>query len=562
MSSGAGTLPADVGAATSARSEDMEPVDLSVRRHRVLVVGAGVAALSAALALGEATVLVDTVLGGGSSPWAQGGMAAALAADDSTAAHAEDTVAVSGGIGDRLAAERITNEAPEVVAWLGSLGARFDTDAAGTLCLGREAGHRTRRIVHACGDATGAEIMRTLVAAVRATATITVHEQVTVLDLVRDVADEHVVGVLARDQEGALTLHLAGAVVLGTGGYGHLFAATTNPAQVAGAAVAMAARAGIALADLEMVQFHPTALAAPGRDPLPLLTEALRGEGAILVNDLGQRFMVGRHPDAELAPRDVVARAIYAQMVAGRTPYLDARAAVGEHFPARFPTVFALAMAEGIDPRTDLLPVSPAAHYCMGGVATDVAGRASKPGLWVVGEAASSGVHGANRLASNSLLEGIVMGRAVAAEVVGWIRTCRERTEPDHVVVPTTSLTVGQPDAGIYAKLRALLWRHAGVVRDHQDLCEGLAALDRFAAAEAGAQGLAARNAVTVARLVLGAALARTESRGAHFRADHPRMDPLQARRQVARSEPEPTTRLEVTAGLARVTPVAASVAA
>ena len=535
-------------------SADRQPPRLRVERHRVLVVGAGVAALSAALELGDATLLVDTVLGGGSSPWAQGGLAAALERGDTTVAHAEDTVTVSGGIGDRTAADVITAAAPEVVRWLQSLGARFDTDGDGSLVLGREAGHRARRIVHANGDATGAEIVRALVDRVRANPAIAVREHTTVVDLVRSEDGRRIVGVVALDRragldgrdeqggrDGGLTVHLAGAVVLGTGGYGHLFAATTNPPQVCGAAMAMAARAGVDVADAEMVQFHPTALAAPGADPLPLLTEALRGEGAILVNDRGERYMAALHPDAELAPRDIVARGNYAELVAGRRPMLDARAAVGERFPERFPTVFALARAAGLDPRTDLLPVSPAAHYCMGGVATDVDGRASKAGLWVVGEAASTGVHGANRLASNSLLEGVVMGRSV-----GRLLRRTARPAPERVVVPAAALHVGEHDAEVFAAVRQLLWRHAGVVRDEAGLRAGLAMLGGMVDAEAGTAGPTVRNAVEVAGLVLRSALARTESRGAHCRADFPRSDAAQAARQIVHPAAAPSIVLDI----------------
>ncbi|MGD9753034.1 MAG: L-aspartate oxidase [Acidimicrobiia bacterium] len=523
---------------------------LPVERHRVIVVGAGVAALSAALELGEATVVVDTVLGGGSSPWAQGGLAAALERGDTTAAHAEDTVTVSAGIGDRHAAEVITGAAPQVVQWLRSVGARFDTDGDGALVLGREAGHRARRIVHANGDATGAEIMRALVAAVREAPAVTVREHTTVVDLVRSADGGRIVGVVAADEHGELRVMLAGAVVLGTGGYGHLFAATTNPPQVCGAALAMATRAGVEVADAEMVQFHPTALAAPGADPLPLLTEALRGEGAVLVNDRGERYMAALHPDAELAPRDIVARGNYAELVAGRRPCLDARAAVGDRFPERFPTVFALAQAHGLDPRTDLLPVSPAAHYCMGGVATDIDGRTSKAGLWVVGEAASNGLHGANRLASNSLLEGVVMGRRVGGALR---RAAPPRPEAgERVLVPAGALRLGAHDAEAFTSVRQLLWRHAGVVRDEAGLRTGLNMLAGMVEARSGVAGPTVRNAVEVAGLVLRSALARTESRGAHFRSDHPDADTAQATRRIVHPAAAPSVALEVAGDRAR----------
>lgn len=517
------------------------------------------AALSAALELGEATILVDASLGGGSSPWAQGGMAAALGQDDCPRAHAEDTLAVAGGIGDVAMADAIASAAPEVIAWLRAIGTRFDTDLGGVLVLGREAGHRVRRIVHARGDATGAEIMRSLVEAVRRAPHVGVQEGVTVLDLVRDEHDTRVVGVLAQQADGALTVHLADAVVLGTGGYGHLFAATTNPPQVVGAAMAMAARAAIALADAELVQFHPTALAVAGADPLPLLTEALRGEGAVLVNDRGERFMSALHRDAELAPRDIVARGLYAELLAGRHPCLDARQAVGDSFPERFPTVFALAMAAGIDPRNTLLAVSPAAHYCMGGVATDGEGRSGKAGLWVVGEAASTGVHGANRLASNSLLEGVFMARVAARAIRA---ECEARSAVDHanggpsgftsagtvrLVVARSALSTNPDgDAAELGAIRTLLWERAGVVRDEAGLRQGLADLERSGGLATGSAGNTARNALVVARVVLRAALDRTESRGAHFRSDYPQADPAQAARRIVRPEPEATAELVV----------------
>ncbi|MFN0027225.1 MAG: L-aspartate oxidase [Acidimicrobiales bacterium] len=535
---------------------------LAVQHHRMLVVGGGVAALSAALQASECagavapgepaavTVLVDTALGGGSSPWAQGGLAAAVGADDSVTLHAQDTVTVSGGVGDAAAARTLAADGPDVVAWLRCRGVRFDLDGAGALSLGREAGHRRHRIVHANGDATGKEIMRALVAAVRSDAAIAVLEGMMVLDLLRDPLDERVVGVLSKDRSGGLTLHLADAVILGTGGYGHLFAATTNPPQVAGAAMAMAIRAGITIADPEMVQFHPTALAAPGLDPKPLLTEALRGEGAWLVDESGHRFMPEVHPDAELAPRDVVARAIYCRVTQGGQVFLDARRAVGERFPERFPTVFAHARAAGIDPRHELLPVSPAAHYCMGGVATDITGASTRPGLWVIGEAASNGVHGANRLASNSLLEGVVMGRAAAraAHVAGSME------RPERVMVAASALGCAAADPAVLTRLRELLWRAAGVVREHDGLGKGLAELDALRPAAAdGAAGPVARNGVVVADAILTAARRRTESRGAHFRSDHPHNDGAQASRTLIHPAPDPVAILALVDGMARL---------
>lgn len=526
---------------------------MRVERHGVVVVGAGVAGLAAAItaatvpggpAGGTVTVLVDTTIGGGSSPWAQGGLAAAVDAADSPASHAADTLAVSGGLGDRDAVDVLTGGAPDAVAWLRSLGTRFDVDATGELALGREAGHRARRIVHAHGDATGAEIMRALVEVARQTPNLVLREHSVAVDLVR--AGDRVVGVVALEG-GRQVLHLAGAVLLASGGYGHLFARTTTPPVVRGGAVAMACRAGAAVADLEMVQFHPTALAAPGADPLPLLTEALRGEGATLIDRDGHRFMVDEHPDAELAPRDVVARANYRVQQAGGAPALDARS-IGPDFPDRFPTVFALARAHGFDPRTDVLPVSPAAHYCMGGVATDVDGRSSLLGLWVIGEAASTGAHGANRLASNSVLEGVVMGRRVAPLLAGAVAP-----DVDGVEVPAgTPLVRGTNPGPVFGAVREVLWHHAGVVRDGAGITAGLAALDTLDA-EGEPEDVPGRNALVVARAVLEAAAARTESRGAHFRSDHPTADPAQASRRVVQPTAVATVTLSVGATVAEV---------
>src|SRR5690606_29997999 len=389
-----------------------QPVE--IRYARAVVVGSGIAGLSTALGLERAVVLTRGPLGSGSSRHAQGGIAAALAPDDSPAEHALDTLAVSAGLADPDVARAVAEAAAGRVGWLRTLGARFHLDAHGRLSLGREAGHRTRRVAHAGGDATGAEVMRALVAAVEARDDIEVLEGCELVDLVRH--GTRVAGVLARTRDGGFAAVLAPAVVLATGGIGGLYARTTNPVEVTGEGLAVAARAGAELADLEFVQFHPTALAVDA-DPVPLLTEALRGEGAILMDDRGERFMLAEHPDAELAPRDVVARAIWRRRMAGREVYLDARAAVGAEFPQRFPSVWRTAQRYGLDPRIEPLPVTPAEHYFMGGIVTDLAGRTSLPGLWAVGEAAATGLHGANRLASNSLLEGMVLGAAASRSI-------------------------------------------------------------------------------------------------------------------------------------------------
>jgi L-aspartate oxidase len=473
----------------------------------------------------DVVVLADRVPGeGGSSPWAQGGMAAAVGRHDRTVDHAADTVAAGAGLVDPGVARVIADAGPEVVAWLEGIGAAFDRDADGSLALGREAAHGANRIVHA-RDATGAELVRALhVAAARAPGVRIVTGQVAI-DLLR--ADGHVVGVLTRSSETQeLVAWLAPAVVLATGGYAHLWAVTTTPPQAVGDGVAMAARAGAALADLEFVQFHPTALAvgtlrAPGEPPadqVPLLTEALRGEGALLVDEGGTRFC------DELAPRDVVARAIYRHLSAGHRTFLDART-LGERFPDHFPTVFGHCARVGLDPRRELIPVSPAAHYCMGGVLTDVVGRTTLGGLWAAGEVTATGLHGANRLASNSLLEGVVMGRRVGIDVRQGQRAGSAVTATGDPVVgiPPDAPTALEVDpSGVVAQVRQLLWDKVGLSRDGAGLAAAAIALDHLAR-EAGATcSRPARNAVLVARLVVTAASARRESRGAHLRADFP----------------------------------------
>lgn len=486
----------------------------------VIVVGSGVAGLSAALAAAPALVvlLTKTAFGGGNSTWAQGGMAVALAEGDSPVLHAHDTVAVGVGLNDPEAVRVLTTAGPDRARALLALGARFDRAADGSLALGREAAHSTRRIVHAA-DATGAELVRTLCDAVRRTSAISVVEHAIVLDVV---LDDHgaVAGVVAL-LDGRLVEWRAPSVILATGGTGRLYEATTNPPEATADGLALAARAGAILRDLEFVQFHPTALAAPDADPLPLVTEALRGEGATLVDETGRRFVFDAHTDGELAPRDVVARAIARHRLAGHAVLLDARAAVGDRFPERFPTVFASCRAHGLDPRVAAIPVSPAAHYHMGGVATDLDGRSSVPGLWAAGEVAATGVHGANRLASNSLLEGLVFGaRAGASAAAMGHSTARGRPR-------STRREIGREDAAIARRLRRTMWQHVGLERTGDGLTAAVEAID---ALDRPGLGPETANLVLAARLVARAALARTESRGAHTRLDHPTTDPAWAR--------------------------------
>ncbi len=494
-----------------------------------IVVGTGVAGLSAALAMAPRRVLLISkgAVDAGSTRWAQGGIAAPLGPDDSPDLHAADTMAVGGGLNDRAAVDALTSDAESHIRTLIALGGRFDLAPDGSIALGREAGHSTRRILHADGDATGVEVQRALEAAVSRADHVRLIERLFVTDLVVDAG--RVVGATTRTAAGDRLLLAAPAVVLATGGAGRLWAHTTNPAAVTGDGIALAARAGAALADLEFVQFHPTALAS-GRDPMPLLTEALRGEGAILVDDSGERFMPRQHPDGELAPRDVVARAIWHRLAMGRRVFLDATEAVGSRFPDRFPTVFGLCLEEGIDPRIDPVPVSPAAHYHMGGVVTDLDGRASLPGLWAVGEASRTGVHGANRLASNSLLEGLVFGGRAGRSVRASDAAPAARVDLLRAAVDPGPEPADASD--VIEVLREVMWDRVGVVRHGEGLRVALETIDRLVdKLEPGVSE--ASGMLTSARLIATAALARPESRGGHSRDDYPRTDPAWARSLV-----------------------------
>ncbi len=488
-----------------------------IRLDAPLVVGAGVAGLSVALGLHRAFVITAKEMG--STWWAQGGIAAAIAEDDSPQAHAADTLAVSGGLAVDEAVAALTQGGPEAITRLIGMGAEFDRDDEGALLLGREGGHHARRVVHADGDATGAEVMRALNDAVGAAATVEMMEG-RVVDLARQ--GERVVGVVTAEGKRRV-VYTAPAVVMATGGAGRMYARTTNPPGVSGEGIVIAARAGARLADLEFVQFHPTALNA-GKDPMPLLTEALRGEGATLVDASGRRFMDRYHPMAELAPRDIVARAIFWQYDRGSGAYLDGRSILNFH--ERFPTVTAHAMSVGLDPAEDLLPVSPAAHYYMGGIDADTHGRTSVSGLWAVGECASSGVHGANRLASNSLLEGLVFGARVAVDV-----DQAQTVEVNAVAVPKDGLDLPVVPGPVIEELRQIMWDRVGLIRTG----DGLWAARNAILEMEGVLGrtIAGRNAADLAMLITMAALRRSESRGGHYRADYPDEDPQQAMRAL-----------------------------
>jgi L-aspartate oxidase len=496
----------------------------------VVVVGSGIAGLTAALHLREAglhvTVVTKVNIDDGSTRWAQGGVAAVLDPLDTPRAHAADTIVAGVGLCDPAAVEVLVTDGPARVRELMRWGADFDRYPDGSLMLGREGGHHANRIVHAGGDATGAEIQRALHAAVRRDPWIRLVEHALVLDLLR-AADGRACGltlhVLGEGTEDGVGAVLARAVVLATGGMGQVYAVTTNPVVSTGDGVALALRAGAVVTDIEFVQFHPTALVAPAAGgPVtqrPLVSEALRGEGAYLRDGDGKRFMVGQHELGELAPRDVVAKAIHRVMLAegSGNVWLDARHLGGEFLAQRFPTIVASCRAAGLDPAVDLVPVAPAAHYASGGVRTDLAGRTSIPGLYACGEVACTGVHGANRLASNSLLEGLVFARRIASDIVRGLPPLADPADPGggegFAVAPS-----------VRAPLQHAMSRGAGVLRGAAGLRETAATLTGLGADHAPARTASweAANLLTVAAALVAAAAAREETRGCHWREDFP----------------------------------------
>ncbi|MFJ5549340.1 L-aspartate oxidase [Streptomyces sp. NPDC093225] len=519
----------------------------------VVVIGSGVAGLTAALrcaAAGRRTVVVTKArLDDGSTRWAQGGIAAALGEGDTPEQHLDDTLVAGAGLCDESAVRLLVTEGPDAVRRLMAAGAEFDRDATtGEIELTREGGHHRRRIAHAGGDATGAEISRALVEAVHASGIETI-ENALVLDLLQDAAGRtagvtlHVMGEGQHDGVGAVH---APAVILATGGMGQVFSATTNPAVSTGDGVALALRAGAEVSDLEFVQFHPTVLFL-GPDvegQQPLVSEAVRGEGAHLVDADGVRFMVGQHELAELAPRDIVAKGIMRRMQeqGAQNMYLDARHFGAAMWEQRFPTILAACRAHGIDPVTQPIPVAPAAHYASGGVRTDLRGRTTVPGLYACGEVACTGVHGANRLASNSLLEGLVFAERIAADITARAAAGELTSAGPGIPVPSTGpLLPG--DARF--EVQRIMTEGAGVLRSADSLQDAADALESLycralnelethgKTAEPGTDTWEATNLLCVARVLVAAARRREETRGCHWREDHPDREDAAWRRHI-----------------------------
>lgn len=501
----------------------------------IVIVGAGLAGLYAALKLAPlpVTVVAAAPLGqGASSVWAQGGVAAAVGEGDTPEAHAADTVAAGAGIVDPTVALTIASEARARIMDLAELGVPFDRSGADGFVLSREAAHSMNRVVRVAGDRAGAAIMATLVEKARNAPSIRLLEGYTAFELTSRRGNITGVDVIATAQSAvpppatghAATLHIpATQVLLATGGAGGLYAVTTNPPIARGEGFAIAARAGALIADAEFVQFHPTAIDV-GLDPAPLASEALRGEGAVLVNRDGRPFMPGYDARADLAPRDVVARAVFAERASGRGAYLDARTAIGDRFAALFPTVNAACVKAGINPASDLIPVAPAAHYHMGGIATDLNGRTTVNGLWAIGEAGCTGLHGANRLASNSLLEAVVVGARAAADVTKSLAT-RGVVWSTPQPRPAPALLPHEDAAALLAELRTMMSADVGVVRDAAGLARAVAKL-RALSAYAVTRDVPLANAVMAAGFIANAAARRLESRGGHFRSDYPGADP------------------------------------
>ena len=492
----------------------------------VIVIGSGVAGLTTALNLRASNLSVLLVtkarIDEGSTKWAQGGIAAALGPGDTPDQHQKDTLIAGAGLCDLSAVDVLVTEGPEAVSKLIARGAVFDKSDTGEIALTREGGHLRNRILHAGGDATGAEVSRALLAAVQEDNGIEVIENALAIDVLKGKSGRvcgitlHVIGEGSRDGVGRA---LARAVVIATGGLGQVYAQTTNPSVSTGDGVALSLRAGAEIADVEFIQFHPTVLwrdeSLGGQQPL--ISEAVRGEGAFLVNDKGERFMQGKHPQADLAPRDIVAIEIFKQMKERNTPHVWLDATGIKDFAERFPTIYSSCLANGINPTKQLIPVSPASHYASGGVLVDLVGRTTVAGLYACGETACTGAHGANRLASNSLLEGLVFGTRISADIA---QNMPEQEEPaietgnDFLLDPAIKLT-----------LQLAMSQGAGVMRSKNSLSETLLTLQQLGSHESHDPCIEAwevSNLYLLAIAIVRSALERTESRGSHWRSDFP----------------------------------------
>ena len=528
---------------------------VSRKSYDVSIVGGGIAGLSVALRLPEnlsVALFTKGQLGESNTRYAQGGLTVALGADDSPELHFQDTIAAGAGLCDETAVRILTQEARAAVSWLISMGVQFDralpeSDEHATadgLLLGREAAHSRWRVLHAGGDATGAEIERALMTAVRKRSSITVYEETYVSCL--DVENGICFGLEALDKDGQSFAVMSRSTILANGGAGGLWLHTSNPAGATADGLALAWRAGAALTDLEFMQFHPTVLVVGGSH---LISEAVRGEGAYLRNHAAERFMPRYHELAELAPRDVVARSILSEMLSEETDceYLDLRHLPSARMHERFPTISAICLNYGLDLAKDLLPIAPAAHYCMGGVMTDTYGRTTLAGLYAVGEVACTGVHGANRLASNSLLEGLVFGLRLADGLANINDEQTAASSRQALTVPVyddlsreeTLLSVDPDRESILRmrrEIRQVMWKYVSLQRDRQGLLEATRHLHklRISTLKNGAAGqknivewLEAVNMLKVAELVIAAAIQRRESRGSHSRLDYPDLNEM-----------------------------------
>ena len=501
-----------------------------------LIIGSGVAGLSCAIELeahGSVAVLTKDDMAAGSTQWAQGGIAAVLAPEplDSNKMHREDTMKAGAGLCDADAVGVLVREGPHRIRQLIARGAHFDTEPSGELKLTREAAHRARRIVHANGDSTGREVQRSLTSSTLKSGDVQIFENTLSVDFY--INNGRCCGVFALDADDNLKLFRAKATIVATGGLGAIYKESTNPTHLTGDGMAMAFRAGATLMDMEFVQFHPTAFAKGPKNPKFLISEAVRGEGAILLNTDGERFMPRYHEDGELAPRDVVARAIAQEISSTRSDFvlLDLTSKKPAEIAARFPKIYATCVANGVDPAKEAIPVSPAEHYMMGGIRTDLNGATNIEGLLACGECACTGVHGANRLASNSMLEGLVFGiRTVRSAMLLKDSHC----PPEDEIAVSTEATphIEYSDEELDATrttVQNIMWHHVGLVRNGEGLQTASDELqklhEKFRHPQATREAIEVANLVQTALLVTRAAVERQESRGAHFRLDFPETD-------------------------------------